>query len=298
MKHVILTMTIVCCATWAAAQGGGLSNGKYKYIELRRVGTMTGNYQSGHFLRAMKGGVDMTFVADVPEDNLLIRAQTADFSYADGETGSPSKIHLVGKVYIENMGNTIRSGAADIDFDSGEAVFVDNPEMDTKQAQGLRASRIRINLETGDYEMTSVRIRKLDLSAGKPVASAQDLKTEDIRDWEGFLAMLKKQTLAPGASPGKHIVSLLDETVRGAVATMDVAALAQNQSLILKQLNRALLSPQFYNANAWRGVPLNRELNDLISSGRAKSDSSVLLRFHRLLLQAAYPRYIAPPPAR
>lgn len=298
MKYVMLTLAVLGCATWTAAQDTGFDRNKYKYIELRRVGTMTGNYQSGHFLHSMTGGVDMTFVAEVREDDLLIRAQTADFTYVDETSGSPSKIHLTGKVYIENMGNTIRAGKADIDFDSGEALFVDHPEMDTEQVQGLRADRIQINLETGDYEMSSVRIKKLDLNAGRAAAKTQGLNEQDIHDWERFLSVLKQQALAPDASPGKHIVSLLDESVRTAVTTMDVATLAQNKSLILRQLNRALASPQFYDSKAWLSVPLNREVNDLLASGRYETDSSVRLRFHRLLLQAAYPRYVALPPAR
>ena len=90
-------------------------------------------------------------------------------------------------------------------------------------------------------------------------------------------------------------MSLLDESVRSAVATMDVAALAQSKGLILKQLNRALESPRFYDATSWLSVPLNRETNDFIASGRYQTDADIQFRFHRLLLQAAYPRYIAPP---
>ena len=249
MRTCLILATLWLAWSLDAAAQGGFGSSNYEYIELRSVGTMEGNYQDGRFLHSMSDGVDMVFVAANPEDSLTIQAQTVEFRYADEETGSPSRIILEGDVVIVNSRNTIRSDHADIDFDSGDAVFTGNPRMDTEEVKNLRAKVINVNLKTGDYEMSSVRVEKLYLNrtTGGPGRNPYLLSESDVLDWRGFLERLKEEGGRPEPSPGKHLVALLDEQVRTVLLEVNVDALLVDPGAILKQLNKALILEQFYD---------------------------------------------------
>lgn len=134
---------------------------QFEYIELKKVGKMTGNYQSGNLLHKMSGGVELLFVARNREENLAVSASRIDFEYANKQATSPIRIVLEGDVKIVSQGNYITSDKADIDFESGIAVFTGDPHLDSDQIKNMRAERIVVNLETGDFDVSNGRIDKV-----------------------------------------------------------------------------------------------------------------------------------------
>lgn len=161
MNRVLIGFAL-CLVAGAAYAGNGFSDGGYQYIQLQRVGTMTGNYQTGHLLNHMTDGVEMTFVAQDEAANLFIRADTVDFGYANEDDKTPSEILLTGSVLIRNRASVIESEHAVINLADGVAVFTGNPKMDSEQMQNLRATRIEVNLNTGDFQVDEGEIERMD----------------------------------------------------------------------------------------------------------------------------------------
>ena len=168
LSFIVATVTLV-----AASADTGDQSTEYTHLELHRVGTMKGNYQTGHLLQRMEDGVNMTFVATDPEKSLRIQADTVDFVYENEDEAQPTGILLRGSVTIEVAENVIQSGKADIDLSSGQALFTDNPRMNAEQMQNLRAKRISVNLNTGDFQVDQGEIERMDFGLLGPNPSGK-----------------------------------------------------------------------------------------------------------------------------
>ena len=158
----VLAGLALCLAAGLVHAENGFSESGYQYIQLHRVGSMTGNYQTGHLLNHMEDGVEMTFVAQEEEANLYIRAETVDFGYENDDDQAPSEILLHGSVLIRNRASVIEAEHAVINLAEGMAVFTGNPKMDSEQMHNLRAKRIEVNLKTGDFQVNEGEIERLD----------------------------------------------------------------------------------------------------------------------------------------
>ena len=163
MRNFIIVAAAFALLVSAGAQAEPVP-AEFTHIELHRVGKLIGNYQSGRLLKKMSEGVKMTFHAELRENNIEVEANSVDFLYAEGDQQMPSTIALHGKVRIKNQNNVIQSDEATINFDSGLAVFTGNARMDSDAAKDLRASKIQMNLKTGDFELSNATITHLDLS--------------------------------------------------------------------------------------------------------------------------------------
>lgn len=172
----------VCLIAGTAHAGNGFSDDGYQYIELQRVGTMTGNYQTGHLLNHMTDGVEMTFVAKDEEANLFMRADTVDFGYDNDDDKTPSKILLTGSVLIRNRASVIESEHAVINLADGMAIFTGNPKMDSEQMRNLRATRIEVNLKTGDFQVDNGQVERMDLQLMESTdeAAEESATTSDL----------------------------------------------------------------------------------------------------------------------
>lgn len=296
MKRILTAILVILAPPGASVAQGAFSDAGFDHILLHHVGTLEGNYQEGHFLRKMAGGVDMTFVAADPSDNLKIQAETVDFVYGQEDSDQPSRILLEGGVHITNRDNIIRSEKADVDFQSGMAVFTGNPVMNTEQVKDLAAEKILVNLRTGDFEMFNIQSAEMRLDTpSHPPKNPYQLSSNDVRDWPGLLEILKDQGTASAPTPGRRVIEALDKEVRAAMATASIEMLVQQHEQILEQLNRALASPSLYDEESWEGIPLAPEAMALIAQGTQNLPKEKIVWFNRHLLQAAYPRHIAPP---
>lgn len=177
MRMLSLSFIVATVALLAASADTGDHSAEYTHLELHRVGTMKGNFQTGHMLDRMEDGVNMTFVATDPEKSLRIQADTVDFVYENEDGAQPTGILLRGSVTIEVAENVIESGRADIDLSSGQALFTENPRMNAEQMQNLRAKQISVNLNTGDFQVDQGEIERMDfglLGPNAPVKGADE----------------------------------------------------------------------------------------------------------------------------
>ncbi len=296
MKPIALVAIAVILSVPATAVAqGAFGDSDYVAVLLHSAKKVTGNYREGSRLREMTGGVHITFIAEDPEGNLDVKAETIEFIESEGG-GETSRILLRGDAVIANRGNVVSAEQADVDFETGLAVFTGNPAMDTEEVQGLRAGKMIINLNTGDFELSDLEAGRIELdSLGDAPKDRHRLSSQDVRDWPGFLAILKRQAEDPAPTPGKRILDTLDEKVRSTMAAASVDMLVGQQDDILKQLNKALASTALYGKEAWAGVKLGPEAAGAIAEGLENLPAENVAWFNRHLLQAAYPRHIAPP---
>lgn len=297
MKPITLIIVLVILsAPGAAVAQGAFGDSRYVAFQIHRAEEVMGNYREGSRVHKMTGGVHITFLAEDPEENLDVKAETMDFLWSEGGDAELSRILLRGDVLITDRGNVISAEQADVDFESGLAVFTGNPAMNTEQVQDLRAEKIIVNLKTGDFELFHVEADRITLDplAGVP-KDLHRLSSEDVRDWPGFLVILKRQAEDPAPTPGKRIFDTLDEKIRSTMAAASVEMLVAEQDQILEQLNKALASAALYDKEAWGGVELGPEALHIIAEGPENLPKEKVVWFNRHLLQAAYPRHVAPP---
>lgn len=98
---------------------------------------------------------------------------------------------------------------------------------------------------------------------------------------------VKTEAAAKAASPGKRLVALLDPKTQQYITTVPAETLLGDKAAILKQLNKVLADPRFYEKSAWAGVALAPELQEAVGQGPVAPENAV--RVNRALLEAAYP---------
>ncbi len=167
MRVFITSLILMLTLAPGAVAEPELSQGSFSHIELHHVGTMKGNYQTGNLLTHMSDGVKLTFVAKDAAENLHVESETVDFTYANKEDSVPSHIVLKKKVMIRTLGNLIRADKAEIDFETGLATFTGNAQMDTEAVHNLQASSIKVNLNTGDFEVLNAVSERVDITLGE-----------------------------------------------------------------------------------------------------------------------------------
>ena len=264
---------------------------KYESVEDITADLFVGNFATGP--TKMSGNVHMKFVGAVEADTMEVSANTVNFEYADKSSRTPSRIVLEGNVKLKNAQGNVAADRGDIDFKSNEVVFSGDCTLDSAQMQGAKLNRLTLNIETQDFKFEGMTARKMVLGGPGTGAASQGLLAEaDVRDWPGFLTKLKADAAGAAPSPGKHMLSLLDETLSAALANASVEGLVKQKGAILKQVNSVLASPKLYNEAAWSGKTIDPKAKELQKAGAKGAE---LVWMNRLLLNAAYPDFIAPP---
>lgn len=275
----------------ALAQGGA---GGYSKMSVK-ADSMTGNMNTGR-PEKLSGGVEIELIAlDSGRSNLPIRANTVTFSWRDG-LPTPVAITMQGNVDINHPDAHIRSQRADWNMETGELVFTGDPVLESEEFDELRAGEIRINLETGDYELSNgVQVKEMPIQGdanggggGNGGNNIPGLLTEgDITDWAAFLNTIKSQAAADGENPGKQLLSRLGDTPRNMLLNTDTEVLVGAKGQVLDQLNGVLKRPGMFNRSAWAGIALSEEIESLLLITNQTPEQQV--RQNRLLLHAAYP---------
>ena len=133
------------------------------------------------------------------------------------------------------------------------------------------------------------------------------LGDSDVRTWPDFMERLREEG-PEGKSPiSKHIWNLLDPELRARLVKLKIPGkdpdvvnpwdFINTLSSFQKAMNKLLERPDFYQAEAWKGVQfLSRELIELREEKVAQLSEKERLRYHRLLLEAAYPNLVRSSP--
>lgn len=228
-----------------------------------------------------------------------IHADTAKVRFAktdDGTMGKPiaklfGHVNVVTQIGPDRA--TITSNEADIDYEKGEAVFRGDFKLNSPQIQNAQGEEARLELNAHKFSITKMSARMFMPTDTKGQTKSLHLTAADVRDVAGWLGALKSQSSEDGDNPGKHILSLVGETARVSLTNLPITTLEKSAAGILKEINKALTSEKFYDANSWNGIDLPQTAKDLLAA--KERTPAELFRLNRLLLAAAYPNYVAPP---
>ena len=123
--------------------------------------------------------------------------------------------------------------------------------------------------------------------------NTKDLAAEHAAD---LFAKLKAQATAPGASPGKRIVSFLRPELQARLRNHKAgAAIADGfRARIAHGMNAFLEKRDFYDAASWRDVTLKPQAKELLDKGIGKLSDPELVWLNRLLIESAFPQAISP----
>lgn len=302
MKHVrvmlVLTGLVLALGAGPAeapAEKKSSGTGGYTALRLDDVGVFVGGFDGR--IESMSDGVKITLLSDDPaKPPLPISANQMKFTWPETGGKRPSRILLEGKVHITHPQAEIHAEKADWDFDKGLLTFTGNPVMKNERIpDGIQAQKIVLDFDQGRYQVFGGRAEMIPFGDIGETAGASEpsslLRAEDVRDWTGLFTQLAAAAKAEQASPGKQLVSLLDPKMQTSLTSTPPETLAQEKGTALKQINRILMHPKFYDAAPWQGIDIGAEAQALLKKGGLSAQEQ--MRLNRLLLEAAYPDLIA-----
>lgn len=288
---MILAMGLAVGLLAGPAPAQGAAEG-YSKMSVR-AGLMTGNLNTRR-PEEFSGGVEIELISeDGTKPNLPIKADVITFTWKEGRS-TPVTIKMRGNVDINHPDAHIVSQRADWDLESGDIVFTGNPVLDSEDFQGLSADQIRINMETGAYELDNGVVQEMALQGaehGAPVGGLPGLLAEsDVTDWASLLNTIKAQSGEAGDNPGKQILAQLDEGTRNVLLNTSTEALMESRGLLLDRLNGVLRRPGMFKRSAWADTELSDDIEALLDI--ADQTPAQQVRQNRLLLHAAYPEMV------
>lgn len=240
----------------------------------------------------LTGGAEIVLHSDDPnQQSLPISARTIRFDYNEGG-GRPARIYLEGKVVVTHPEGKVRSDKADWDLAKGVLKFTGNPVMSTPQAKEIAAKEMVLNFQEDRIKLYGVRIKNMQFESG-PLSTPNPalLAENDIKDWPAFLNAMKAQIDAGGATPAKRILAVLDNEARAQMAEATPEQLLTNKKAVVKQLNKAIVSPKLYEADAWAKAELDASTQALLAQDALEGPDQA--RLNRGLIEAAFPGAIA-----
>jgi hypothetical protein len=268
------------------------SAGDYDKIQVE-AGLFTGGLD-GTIESLTDGAKIVLFSSKDPKKRLPISANDIRFTWPAG--GDPTNMILTGRVVVDHPQVHVRSEKADWDMVKGILTFTGEPIVKTPKGQEVTGQKIVVNMADNTFRVHGVVIPEMSLSGsgfgGAAAAVDPSLLAEaDVLDWVGLLNGVRAEAAAP-PSPGKQVVAQLDPSAQKMIMSVPVETLVENKASLIKQINKVLASPKFYDAAAWSGKKPDKETLDLL----AKKDlaGTELTRANRGLLQCAYPGMIAP----
>jgi ABC-type transport system involved in multi-copper enzyme maturation permease subunit len=119
-----------------------------------------------------------------------------------------------------------------------------------------------------------------------------------VFDWAGLINKLRAAAAAPENSPGKHLWSMLGESVKQELDALpqDVNAEQISPELttsLLDELNRLIGERGLYDESAWQGLTLDDDAIRFAQRGASKLSDDDLGHLNRRSLEAAFPDEIA-----
>ncbi len=129
--------------------------------------------------------------------------------------------------------------------------------------------------------------------------AGSSIQRHDVLDTRALMEELRTRADDEAPSPGKRIWESLPQKTRESLskdAAGDTSPVANARRLeqFRDALNEAVRNRELYDAPAWQALTLPDEAKRLIERGPAKLKPEEVARLNRLLIEAAYPKYIAP----
>lgn len=128
----------------------------------------------------------------------------------------------------------------------------------------------------------------------------------DVADWPKFMIAMRDQSRSEKVTPGKHIISLMDEPTRKMLAGYSMPKegdfdsamqFLRGISQFRNELRRVIYLPEFHKPEAWKATLLaNAELKQFLSGDMKVLTPDEIGRRNRLLLEAAFVDFITPSP--
>lgn len=290
----LLTLAVMlgrCPSARAMEMGGDFG------INLEHAGNFVFNFETAQ-IEELTDGVRLTLLPEDPEQPPMpISADSIYFTYADTSATTPSRIVMQGNVHIRHPQGAIEAGRADWDFQENNLVFTENPQFSSEQVRELTGDEIEVNFTTGKVNVRGSAQGDLPAFAqgngggGGPAPSNAQLREQDVNDWAGLINTLKSQSGAEAPSPGKHIVGMLDPSMRNALLNTPTEVLVEQRQTLLRQLNTLIQRNDLYDEAAWDGVALSEEVAGLLAQDTRSDQEQANLNLG--LLAAAYPDLIA-----
>lgn len=254
MKQTILATALLLAGLPVFAQAGSM--GGYSKMKIEQAGAIVGNFSGA--IEEMSGGVRIVLLSgDEAKGDLPIAADKITFEWAEGGS-QPRLIVLTGNVRIKHPEADITAGKAEWNFETGELVFTGNPVMNSPRAQNMQGEKMALNMETGTFSVIGgVKIPEIDLGSmggGAAGGGGGGLSDAEVSDWTGLVNALKQ-----GGGAAGHITGLIDPQNRQMLKDNPTDLVVQNKGMLLKQLNALLARPDFYNAAAWSGTPVDAD---------------------------------------
>jgi hypothetical protein len=130
-----------------------------------------------------------------------------------------------------------------------------------------------------------------------PLGSRTETTTQvsltEVLNWEALINRIHEQSTQLLNSPGKRIWSQLEPSLQKRLVQLSKSRSDNRQEYeaaikdFRTALNKLLLTRDFYDESAWRGVDLGKEGRELLAR-RAQLSSDEASRFHRVALERAY----------
>lgn len=161
MNRCVIMVVCTAAMSFAAAVFAQDDEEKpaYHALQLHQFGLLEGNLDG--IIHRLSGDVKLTLIAESPEDNLDIEAETITFTYTEDGGAMPSHVLFEKNVVFTHAEGVIRSQKATLDFETQEVLFTGNPTGDMSIIRGAEAESIRMNLETRYIVVTHGKVREV-----------------------------------------------------------------------------------------------------------------------------------------
>lgn len=136
-------------------------------------------------------------------------------------------------------------------------------------------------------------------AAGVLLASIEEVKSGDVRDWRRFAERLVQEGRDPDETPGQQVWALFSEAdraayLRAAKGEAEDEAVGIDTEALADILNRALRSRSFFKGALFENANLPEEGQRLLAFGPRLLSNKEVYYLNRLLLAGAYPDLVAP----
>lgn len=297
MKKVLIFSALLLLASGSGqAQETGHSNRDLGNMEIEYE-LFKANMYTGH-IEQIEQAIITVPPEDPSEEPIKLKAKKVTFSYTSDDAKTPDSIVFIGDVNVKHTTALITSDKAVWDYAANVFEFTGTPSAKLSSGGKLESrkpgGKLTLNLDTGEviYQGPGIARDFSEMGGKGRISDPSLLQEKDILNWSAFLDEFKAQGSSSAVSPGKHIMLLLDDQTRSYLTNMPTDEILKSKKNIVKQLNKVLIMPEFYNKTAWNEIVLRSDIISLLDKSSGTLSKTEQTRLNRLLLEAAYPKYI------
>ncbi len=264
-----------------------------------KAGVLYWSLETG--IKQMAEGAEITLYPKDPDTPpLRVQARTITFTRRKNSGEMLEKIVCEDNVVFDLPDVKLTCGKAEWRFTENLIVFTENPVAKTDKGASGRGESIVLNLETNILTIHMADVNDFLLSGFRRAGTSKQhpalLRVEEVRDWTGLLAAVKKQGASPEPSPGKRLMELLKPEARAFLNALSTEQPPDDElkGAIVKPFNSILRRRDFYKKEAWQNIVLGDRAAALLSQGVESLSEADFILLNRLLFEAAYPGAIAP----